>query len=180
MNWYAYAGGNPVVRIDPEGLDWLDDASNFSAGFADTVTFGPTGQARRWMGTDDFVNRNSGMYTGGSWTGVGWSVAMGGAAGARAAGARGAGMEFSHWIPKLFGGPRSIWNGNYVTTEATHSRTRGDTDSCQGHGRRCTPCQTLSLNSGPGYRSCSRVSRQVLATRALRRAWTILAEEDSA
>jgi hypothetical protein len=25
------------------------------------------------------------------------------------------GMEFSHWIPKRMDGPRSLWNGNFVT-----------------------------------------------------------------
>lgn len=27
---------------------------------------------------------------------------------------KGAGKEFSHWIPKRMGGPRTILNGNYV------------------------------------------------------------------
>ena len=81
MNWYEYVDGNPVTRIDPEGMDWLDDASNISSGFADTITFGLTGLAQQAMGTRDFVNPKSGMYAAGGWAGVGWSVAMGGAAG---------------------------------------------------------------------------------------------------
>jgi len=28
-----------------------------------------------------------------------------------------AGYEFSHWIPNRWGGPRSIFNGNYVSEE---------------------------------------------------------------
>jgi hypothetical protein len=47
-------------------------------------------------------------------------LATGVAGGIRAAGARGAGMEFSHAVPARVGGPRSIWNGNFVTRE-THA-----------------------------------------------------------
>jgi len=47
--------------------------------------------------------------------GVVMDTAIGGAVGWEAAGARGAGKEFSHWIPKRMGGPRSLWNGNYVS-----------------------------------------------------------------
>jgi len=42
----------------------------------------------------------------------GGSLAGGGAAGARAGKA---GFEFSHWIPDRMGGPRSIFNGNWVS-----------------------------------------------------------------
>jgi hypothetical protein len=28
-----------------------------------------------------------------------------------------AGFEFSHWIPNRMGGPRSVFNGNYVSQE---------------------------------------------------------------
>lgn len=38
--------------------------------------------------------------------------------GMRAAGTPGPGKEFSHFIPDRMGGPRSIWNGNYVPPEA--------------------------------------------------------------
>ena len=38
------------------------------------------------------------------------------ASGLEAAGTKGIGKEFSHWIPNRFGGARSLWNGNYVTT----------------------------------------------------------------
>ena len=121
MNWYAYVGGNPVVWVDPEGLyssyEALRDTSNFFAGVGDNLTFGLTGRIRQAGGYDYVVNRNSGMYKGGEWTGVGLSLATGAAGGLEAAGAKGAGKEFSHWLPKRLGGPRSIWNGNYVTKE---------------------------------------------------------------
>jgi RHS repeat-associated protein len=50
---------------------------------------------------------------------AGISIVGGGAAGAGAASARAgqAGIEFSHWIPNRWGGPRSIFNGNYVSEE---------------------------------------------------------------
>ena len=48
------------------------------------------------------------------------SVVIGGAAGWSRAGSRGAGLEFSHWIPNRWGGARSLWNGNFVST-STHA-----------------------------------------------------------
>jgi RHS repeat-associated protein len=43
-------------------------------------------------------------------------IAAGGVEGLDAAGAPGPGLEFSHWIPNRWGGPRSLWNGNFVST----------------------------------------------------------------
>lgn len=45
------------------------------------------------------------------------SIALGGALGAEAAEANAGkkGFEFSHWLPTRMGGPRSIYNGNYVS-----------------------------------------------------------------
>jgi hypothetical protein len=60
-------------------LDWLENASNFSAGFGDTVSFGLTRKVRQWMDTDKVVSRDSGWYKGGIVTGVAHGVAMGGA-----------------------------------------------------------------------------------------------------
>ena len=50
---------------------------------------------------------------------VALTIAIGGAAGAEAAEAHAGeeGFEFSHWIPNRRGGPRSIFNGNYVSGE---------------------------------------------------------------
>jgi hypothetical protein len=50
---------------------------------------------------------------------VGASAALG-ALGVRWGGVAGRGKEFSHWIPNRAGGPRSIWNGNYVP-KSTHA-----------------------------------------------------------
>lgn len=53
----------------------------------------------------------------GELAGIAASIAVGGANGMRAAGRAGPGLEFSHWIPKRLGGPRSILNGNFVTSK---------------------------------------------------------------
>jgi RHS repeat-associated protein len=123
-NAYAYVEGDPLGYSDPLGLfsaadlpsvpQWLVDGA---AGFGDTLSFGLTDWVRDQMGTNGVVDKCSGAYSAGEWAGIGVSVATGVAGGIRAAGARGAGREFSHWIPNRMAGPRSIWNGNYVSTE---------------------------------------------------------------
>ncbi|QDQ28329.1 hypothetical protein FNU76_19330 [Chitinimonas arctica] len=107
---------------DPYGLFGIEDIPtipqpvvDFSAGFGDTLSFGLTDMARDQLGTNGSVDKCSASYTGGEVSGVLVSTAIGGAAGWRAAGTKGWGKEFSHWIPNRKGGPRSLWNGNYVT-----------------------------------------------------------------
>ena len=72
--------------MDPFGEDWvawLGAASNFSAGFADTVTFGLTRKARQAWDTDRFVNHSGGVYTTGQITGTVAGVTLGGVAAAK-------------------------------------------------------------------------------------------------
>jgi hypothetical protein len=92
---------------------------DYSAGFGDTLSFGITNQIRNGMGTNGVVDKCSGAYTAGQVSGVALDAAIGGAAGLEAAEANAgkAGFEFSHWIPNRFGGPRSLFNGNYVSQE---------------------------------------------------------------
>ncbi len=120
INFYTFVGNDPVNFIDPYGLhwtDWVPDWSgDFGAGLGDNLSFGLT----RWLRGqfsyyDDVVDPCSSAYSAGQWTGVGVSLATGVAGGVKAAGVKGLGKEFSHWIPNRLGGPRSIWNGNYVT-----------------------------------------------------------------
>jgi hypothetical protein len=124
-------GGSPIQFIDPSGLeemDWLwgsiyntthwvpsQNTVDFSAGFGDTISFGVTDKIRDLLDTNGVVNKCSGAYSGGEYVGIVYGFAAGGAAGFRAAGKKAAGKELSHWIPNRMGGPKTLWNGNYVT-----------------------------------------------------------------
>jgi RHS repeat-associated protein len=104
---------NPGAHLPslPQGL------VDFSAGFGDTLSFGLTDSLRDLMGTNGVVNSDSGAYLSGEIAGIAHTTLLGGAAGLRAAGSAGRGLEFSHWIPNRMGGPRSLFNGNFVTRE---------------------------------------------------------------
>ncbi len=72
INLYGFTGNNPVNEMDPEGTDWLDIASNFSAGAGDIISGGLTQKFRRHFGYDDIVDKGSGSYHGGQVAGVGY------------------------------------------------------------------------------------------------------------
>ncbi|PPT28954.1 type IV secretion protein Rhs [Xanthomonas arboricola] len=122
---YGYVGSNPLNAMDLYGLLELNDPAtwpnipqpivDFSAGMGDTVSFNATNVIRDWAGTNDQVDKCSTSYSAGEVAGIANSIVLGGAAGWRSAGKK-AGTEFSHWIPNRMGGPRSLWNGNYVPT----------------------------------------------------------------
>jgi RHS repeat-associated protein len=87
-NFYNYVGGNPTVRVDPFGLDWLDTTSNFAAGAGDFLSGGymnsfgfaervlgnraiPLTQfARQLRNIDDVVDPCSTAYAVGKYTGA--------------------------------------------------------------------------------------------------------------
>lgn len=67
---------DPINLFDPYGLDWLDNAANFSAGFGDSLSFGLTDWARGKLGINDGIDRCSGSYKGGGYTEVGLEVGL--------------------------------------------------------------------------------------------------------
>ena len=87
---YAYVAGDPVNSIDPSGLGILDDASNFFAGFGDTITFGGTawvrGQINDAFGLPNEVDTCSSWYAAGGYTSDAVGLALGGAGVARSLG----------------------------------------------------------------------------------------------
>jgi RHS repeat-associated protein len=111
-NLYGYCFSNPLNLVDPYGLysKWVD----YLAGYSDVMSFGISKWLRGEANSE--INFCSGAYSFGEWTGVAYSIALGAAAGAKAAGTKAVGKEFSHWIPKRWGGPESIWNGNFVSS----------------------------------------------------------------
>jgi RHS repeat-associated protein len=73
---YAYASDDPIDNSDPTGLHWYDDASNWVAGFGDTLTLGGTAQVRRLINYEvkgdmsDVVDTCSTFYTWGGYGGL--------------------------------------------------------------------------------------------------------------
>jgi RHS repeat-associated protein len=74
-NFYSYCDGDPVNRIDVDGLDWLDDLSDYAAGFGDVLSLGFTDILRNWLDIEG-VDKSSSYYTAGSYTGVAWWVSF--------------------------------------------------------------------------------------------------------
>lgn len=135
-NLYGYVFDNPANLIDPFGLepgDWWDprsydfshydpwdtakDVGTAAEAFTDSITFGSASRLNDALGAGQMVDRCGIGHKLGSASGIVASVAIGGAMGAKAAEANAGkkGFEFSHWIPNRAGGPRSIYNGNYVS-----------------------------------------------------------------
>ena len=135
INFYAYVGNNPVHFVDPIGLDALDSAANYAAGFGDMVTFGITNYIRERLGTNDAVDQCSTAYSAGWWTGMFHQLAFSGA-GAFSGGARsvfysgegaleaaragkGAGRlledtlggKLLNFVDKRYPIPEGVWNG---------------------------------------------------------------------
>ena len=134
LNGFGYAGQNPTQNIDPLGLAYGDawDHRTYQyslvidamaaeesglqglAGLTDTLTWGESQSYRQENGLE-YADPCSAAYEGGELAGIATNIVAGGGLGLEAAGTEGAGLEFSHWIPSRMGGPRSLWNGNYVS-----------------------------------------------------------------
>lgn len=112
---------NDAEDIDPqkvsaeERAEWLQNSIDFAAGAGNELTFGLSGLILDWTGKSYNVNPCSGFYTAGEWTGFAVGIAAGGGAGFLKSGIKRAGTEFSHFIPKRLGGPRTWANGNFVS-----------------------------------------------------------------
>ena len=123
QNFYEYVWNGPVRRIDPFGLDWLKNLSDFSGGAGDAFSLVPSiDMINDATGGSSVVDKCSLYHKLGTGVGIAVTTALGGAAGAEAAEANAGrkGFEFSHWIPDRMGGPRSIFNGNYVSRKLAY------------------------------------------------------------
>ena len=69
-NFYAYTGNNPVYFVDPLGLDGIDVAANYAAGFGDMLSFGITNYIRNELGVNNAVDQCSTAYSAGWWSGM--------------------------------------------------------------------------------------------------------------
>lgn len=79
VNLYAYVDGNPIVEIDPLGLDALDNLANLSAGVGDTISLGLTSWVRTKLEINDVIDECSWSYSIGKWLGRLHGIALGGA-----------------------------------------------------------------------------------------------------
>jgi RHS repeat-associated protein len=98
INFYSYVESNPIDRVDPFGLDWLTNLSNYSAGMGDYLSGGymntlnlserllgrraiPLSQVLRELlletiGSGDIVNYCSTSYSAGQYTGMAVGVGL--------------------------------------------------------------------------------------------------------
>jgi len=114
-SWWSRMFGGDSFCSGALCMGLLRGAGNFASGATDVFSFGLTSLARKGTYYDDLVDENSVAYNLGEWSGIAINSGIGAVAGLKAAGTKAVGREFSHWIPNRMGGPRSIWNGNYIS-----------------------------------------------------------------
>jgi RHS repeat-associated protein len=78
LNLYTYVGDRPTGAVDPLGLDYVDVAANYAAGFGDSVSFGVTKFVRGILGTNSVIDPCSLSYSAGEWTAIFHGIAFSG------------------------------------------------------------------------------------------------------
>jgi len=76
-NRYAYAGGDPINRVDPSGLSWRSAAStavNFAAGWLNERTWGVSNWVAGKLGLDKYIDTCSAAYRWGRYLGIAQDV----------------------------------------------------------------------------------------------------------
>jgi RHS repeat-associated protein len=139
-NAYNYAGFDPGSWVDPFGMlpwydRWLNNAANFSAGFADSLSFGATDWVREQIGVNDVVDHDGGWYKGGEYTQIGVEVAVtGGGAALRHAAAKKGGQlirrEANRQVRKH---TRPGYVQHHVNTIKGHPAVKGGRGARQSH-----------------------------------------------
>ncbi|MGB7159653.1 MAG: RHS repeat-associated core domain-containing protein, partial [Tepidisphaeraceae bacterium] len=147
MNAYQYVGSSPVNYLDPEGLQrWYQGWGNLA--YTAFGGYGSDAAGQVWTSASEGAHDGALAWANGvvpfgdpipqNWffdpcdemlevsetmgqvSREAWLAAAGMKLGKMSAGSPGKGKEFSHWIPNRHGGPRSVWNGNYVSPK-THA-----------------------------------------------------------
>ena len=133
MNLYSFGPNSPPNGYDEYGADWVDDTSNFFAGWGDTLTFGATKYGRKYVGeafgvgdANESVDYCSGAYTGGEWVGFAHSMAFGAGGGAKPAAA--AGSKILNLFPKALDAYKNRYAfkfvGNYIIKSVNPKSSR--------------------------------------------------------
>ena len=121
-----------MAYFDPEGLDWLDNLTNISAGLGDTISFGITDFLRDGFGISDAVDKDTYSYGFGVAAGMLHGALSGGGGILKGGKALRAGTK--HPIKRLFVDNRkwnsiskALWKGNANGMHAHHWLIRNST-----------------------------------------------------